>query len=352
MKVLPDRERRHLLQFYIAPKMGYRSRLIVAGILIGIGLLLQWLWAGQAQGLIILISLPMLFVGNLFLLVRGYDLRPSAGARHHAEWEKTTRDRFAEVRSLERRVKRWDETFTDVTCVTGFVCLLMVAGAVWLVATAIGAATGQSGTWAMLFICDAAVLILPHWLTGTRRGWRPAALSQQIGALEIAMRTVDRFKDPPCQVQPMFEMAGKGDKRSPHNARVFVRFPDGPEDFLGIQFQVAINNVQGTNYPYLYAVIVAKKPFQLISKHLLQIQRFVESANGPAPSGWQSLLGLDGEGRLLVETSREKDVDVVIIRQKTTKNSGYHTEPPVIRRIAKVTWSVAARLAAQPVAVS
>jgi hypothetical protein len=323
-QVLPDRERRHLLQFYLVPRLGYRTRLALAGGLIGVGFAIQLLVATQTPGPLIAITAPLLFVGNLFLLVRGYNLKPSQSL-YGGDWEKTTRDRFQEIRKLENQVKRWDQTFADLTCVPGVLCLIGVAGAVAAIWYFLQAADGTR-FWGPVFLADAMVLLLPHWVTGTRRGWRPTELVQQVESLETAVGVLDGFDDPPCQIQPMLQLAGCEANRTPMAARVFVRFPDGPEELLGLQFQVALNDVQGTKYPYLYAVVIAKKSFGLLREHLAAIRKL-------APG-------------LTVEPSKEQDVEVVVIRRPTTKTSGYHTEARMIRRIALRTWQVVSHIMA------
>ena len=320
--VLPDRERRHLLQFYFQPSMGYRTRLGLAAALISIGLAVQLLWFNDSVVWLLIVSLPFLLVANFCLLVRGYDLRPSHRL-HGGTWEKTTRDRFRNACRLEDQVKCWDEAFVDLTCGSGAMFLVLMAIAiaiVWLVLKS------QPSTrfWAPVFAADAAVLLVPHWITGTRRGWRPTELIQQVRSLETALKTIEAFQDPPCQIQPMFQLAGSGKNRTPVAARVFIRFPDGPEDLLGVQFQVSLNDVQGTKYPYLYAVIVAKEPFRLLEGHL----RNVAATAKP----------------LTVEPSREEGVEVIVIRQRTTKTSGYHTDASAVRQIAQATWKSVAQI--------
>jgi hypothetical protein len=237
--VLPDRERRHLLQFHVLPRMGYRSRLALAGGLICTGPAVQLSWPSRDLAPLLFISLPFLFAGTLFLLVRGYDLRPG----HRligGDWEKTTRDRFREACMLEAQVSRWDQTFADLTCVPGVLCLIALAAGTWMTWLVL---QSQSDTrfWAPVFVADAVVLLVPHWITGTRRGWRPTELIQQVKSLETALQAIERFEEPACQIQPMFQLAGTGEQRTPVAARVFIRFPDGPEEFLGLQFQVALH---------------------------------------------------------------------------------------------------------------
>ncbi len=330
---LPDREHRHLLQFYLLPKMAYGTRLAWAGSLIIAGLGLQLLIPADSVATLLVCSLPVLVAGTLLLLTRGYNLRPTHAMRK-GKWKKTTRDRFAKMRQLEQEVKNWDESSTDLTCVSGVVALFLLAVGVGTIAVIL-AQSPAARFWVPVFLADAVVLLLPHWLTGTRRGWRPVALRQIIDALEIALSTIDRFDAPPCQVQPLFEMTGKGERKVPINARVFVRFPDGPNGLLGLQFQVALNNVQGTNYPYLYAVIVADKDFGLLDRHETAINGVLRTPGGKK------------QGGLTVESSREDEVEVIVIRQRTTKTSGYHTKPPAIRHIAAAAWQGVEMIMAQ-----
>ena len=346
--VLPDRERRHLLQFYLLPELGYLTRIALAGGLIALGLAIQLLWAPPEVVLMLVGTLPIILAGNSLLLAQGFNLAPGYSVTH-GEWEKTTRDRFQEVRELQDSGRSWDHAFADVTCVLGVICLLGIGCLVFVITFAL-ASNRQMYYWAPVFAADALCLFLPHWISGTRRGWRPVALREQVDALETAVQAIDRYEDPPCQIQPMFEVAGRDDLRTPIGARVFIRFPDGPKGLLGLQFQVSINDVQGTNYPYLYAVVVARKSFGLLGEPLAECHRRL-----PPPIQPSGLLGLFGVGKknyLIVEDSSEEDVDVIIIRQHTTKQSGYHTEPATIAKLACEAWNFASGLVETPESIA
>ena len=261
-----------------------------------------------------------IYPGNLLLLIKGYNLKPSGGVAG-GTWEKTTRDRFREVARHEKSVRKWDETFSDITCVWGFISLLAIIGISVFILWKLNS-NPATMNWTAVFGIDAAVLLIPHWVTGLRKSWRPVALRQQVEALEVALSLIDFLDDPPCQIQPMFEMAGEGQTRVPVGARTFIRFPDGPEDFLGLQFQVALNDVQGTKHPYLYAVLVARKSFGLLEGNR---SKKIDS----------QLMGLT------VESNSEEEVDVIVIRQHTTKTSGYHTKKRAIQTIAQGAWQSA-----------
>ena len=292
----PDRERRHLLQFLFVPRLTYGTRFGLASLLLLAGLLVQLLWTGSAVLLVLFWSVPLLLLGNLLLLAKGYNLKPQ-GQRQLGDWEKSTREQFREVFELDKKVRSWDETAIDLTCKLGFLVFIVLAIVV-LIVTGVLTNLGPAGRhFAPIFLADAAVLLIPHFVTGVRRGWRPTALREIVGSLEVAMHTIDRYEEPACQIQPMFQVEGEGDQQKPLDARVFIRFPDADESFFGLQFQVSLNEVQGTNYPYLYAVLVAKKEFGL-GDHIAVARR---AAHG-----------------MTVELGLESDVDVIVIRRPTT----------------------------------
>lgn len=315
MKPLPDRERRHRLQFLFLNAMEYRRRLAASAALCLTGLGLQILWTA-APIVVAFLTVPLLLAGTLLLAVRGFDLEPD-GSSATGSWERTTRERFAGARSHQRAVERWDSTFADITCPGGAALFFLTGGIVFVLYLFLAATADPR--WGFYFAFDAVALLAPHWVTGTRRGWRPVGLARQIEALEVALAALEDRDRPATQVQPMFEMAGEGDRRTPVQARVFIRFPDAPEEFLGLQFQVSLNNVQGTYYPYLYAVVIARPSFGLLGQALDVI-----AVNCPG---------------LTVEASPSEDAQAVVIRQPTTPTSGYHTAPPAIRAIALAAWA-------------
>jgi hypothetical protein len=322
--LLPDRERRHLLQFHVLPRLTYVPRLAIAGGLVVAGAAVQIALLADAPKPGVLVGAALILGGNLLLLLRGYDLRPRI-PRGGGDWERTTFDRFREVRHRDVAVRRWDRAFLDVSCGRGVIALvLLVVAPVAAALFMMDAARVDESVMAAILV-DAAVVLLPHWLTGLRRMWRPVDLEERVGALLDAHAALEDFREPPCQVKPMFRMVGEGESRVPVDARMFIRFPDGPEDLLGFQLQVSINDVQGTRYPYLYAVLVARPAFGLIDRHLADVE-----AVSPG---------------LTVETSREEDAEVIVVRQHTTDKTGYHTNRRKIAIIARTAWRAAAAMA-------
>jgi hypothetical protein len=76
------------------------------------------------------------------------------------------------------------------------------------------------------------------------------------------------------------------------------------KDFLGLYAQVVVNEVNGTSYPYLYVVLVAKKGYGL---------RNAFDKYSP------------GSG-MIKEFRDQSEVEVIVIRQETTPRSGYFTD--------------------------
>jgi hypothetical protein len=83
--------------------------------------------------------------------------------------------------------------------------------------------------------------------------------------------------------------------------------------------QISINSVQGRDFPYFYCVLVAKEEFGALRV-------------GPPPKGIE------------VEPGHDAGVQVVVMRQATTKNAGYHTDPEAARRILAFALGEARRV--------
>ena len=99
------------------------------------------------------------------------------------------------------------------------------------------------------------------------------------------------------------------------DARLMLRpARDDGSGFLGVQVQVAMNNVRGTDYPYLYAVILGKGAFRL-------------------PDGPTRQRSVEGDVDLVCEPGEGEGVRYVVIRQHADTSGGWHTQPEHIRAI-------------------
>jgi hypothetical protein len=316
MKVLPDAEQRGVVVFKVWKSLDYRPRLVVSFGLIAAGLVVQLVtesfWTGVG---------PVL-AGNLLLLVSGYDNRVDFGAfQHDTHWERVEMERLERLQELDKMMRKWDADVLDVTSGRGaFVGFLVAAG---LAAGAIF----FDGDARILFL-DGLVLLVPHWVTGVRSILRKPKLMVRVDTIRSALdSTADLLG--PHTVEPMMLLRGGEDPEAaklPEDVKFKVDIAGHHEDFLGLYGQVVINDVQGKSYPYFYVVIVAK------DGHGLR-----EMEDGfLAPEG------------MTAEFTRQDNVEVFVLRQKTTKTSGYHTTSGKAVQILREGLAVAESVAAMP----
>lgn len=303
--LLPTAERRGEIHFYIAKGLAYGPRLAIAFGLMALGLIIEvvlmesfW-WAG----------LPVVLAGVIMLLSKGFDNTVKT-KRAKEEWRPARREEVARIVELNRQQKKWDQDAIDITCTRGFLTLVAVAVIIGLIARFV---LGASVATLTMLGANAAVMLLPFWITGARSILKndrlviKSELLLELGGLfERAKRPGEEF-----QYQMQTTQARDGSGEVPDDVKALVLFHEAPETFLGLQLQVAINSVQGKDYPYFYCVLVARPAFGGLGRDQLD----------PPPH------------RILIEPKREGDVDIAVIRQKTTKKSGYHTKPRVAARI-------------------
>ncbi|MHC5212098.1 MAG: hypothetical protein ACYTG2_15370 [Planctomycetota bacterium] len=309
--MLPRVEDRGVVVFKVWQGVGYERRLAIAFVLIVAGLGLQIATGGFLAGL-----LPLL-LGNVMLLVAGYDNRVDAtGWDAGANWERVEPDKLDELIALDRRIRSWDRSALDVTSTSGAMLFLVVGGG--LVALAV--LTGGAGR---VLALDALVLLLPHWVTGVRRILVRPKLITRVQALRDALEDCrERLADRSVH---LLMLLGSGETRIPSDVKFKVDAPALGTDFLGLYGQVVINEVQGASYPYFYVVLVAKQGFGLEA---------AAAAYDPPP-------------KLTCELKPEGAVEVLVLRQTTSKTGGYHTKPSAAARLLGEGLGVLAELEAR-----
>ncbi|NIS63716.1 MAG: hypothetical protein GTO05_00955 [Gemmatimonadales bacterium] len=211
-------------------------------------------------------------------------------------------------------MRRWDRSLMDVTNPWGLIAFILVVGALVLW----GAAT--DGLWRILAV-DAGVLLIPHWVTGIRSILVRPKLLVRIDTIEgVLDRASVRLRD--HTVTLMMLLSGT-ETPVPDDVKFKVDINGRADGFLGLYGQVVINEVQGSSYPYFYVVLVAKNGFGL---------RDAFRAYRPSED-------------ITKEFKREKNVEVFVLRQHTTKTSGYHTKPGAAFRIFDWGLRIAERVA-------
>jgi hypothetical protein len=258
-------------------------------------------------------GLVLLLAGHLPLWVRTQTTAPGGATPAHEEiWAPVEDDWLTRVDDLEKRGARWDTTPWDISNSTGCLSLVGLLLLLAVVAFLLGAAFGPDALWRVAVA--APLLFVPLWLNGMRTTWNPSELRKKGEALAVARAAIEEAAGEDFDLVPLLALREGRRGHYPVDARLMAR-PAREDDsgFLGVQVQVAMNNVRGTDYPYLYAVVLAKGGFAF-----------------PKGPGRQRLHGLD----LVLEPGQSEGVRYLVVRQHADRSGGWHTEPETIRRIA------------------
>jgi len=245
----------------------------------------------------ILVGLPFIVCCLILNLIKGISIKPTASS--DLKWQEVTKDKIAAVLAHCRRVKKFRSR--NLGCF-----FVPAVGLLFFGIFALPLFSEAPPPFALsAAVIDALILFAGLLLGGRRSAWMPYALDVKA---EIVMRILESplvKNDPSLTAVPYLEIGRAGSGAFPNDARIQVRFKDAPEGFIGLQGQVSINTVRSSMYPYFYVVLVARSEFGLF-------ERFKKLA-----------VFLDN---ITTEKKKEGDVDVVVIRQTTTKTSGYHTD--------------------------
>ncbi len=309
-----SRSGRGIVIFHLWQSLSYGPRLLLSFSLIAAGFLLQLASGFSDYGaLLIVAGAVLLFSGNLFLLVKGYDNRVEQGRLDPAaSWEPVGIEKLRRLVALDRQMGKWDTSYMDITNKRGFWAFVVLAGA-------LGAGILFMPGVVRLLALDAALLLLPHWFTGTRRLLRLPKLMVKaeaiLGVLETVQPEIEDWdldvlmelkgKDVQLPQDIKFRLMPKKEEGGEEGAEAAPVGRSGAGDFLGFYGQCSTNDVQGTSYPYFYTVLVARKGYGL--------KQLFESYKKPR--------GINAD------FDTEDEVETFVIRQSTGKKQGYHTNP-------------------------
>lgn len=310
---LPEPQRRGEIHFWVAKFMPYRARLLAAFICLAAGFALQLALSNALTGAAFLLA------ASLLTLVKGYTNLPGA-LKGNRQWRTGEKDQLLKILDVARRARAWDQSVVDITCVRGLAALLLIA------IPFIGLSFylhchGRNDWLASVLVLDAAALLLPHWVTGVRKILTNAPLTVKVANLlrVYQLWEKDRTADEAMVTQIEVQTAEKGEM--PVDAKLVLRLPALGDAFLGVQIQVVLNNVQGKDYPYLYCVLVSRNELQMRTR-----------LSPRPPSG------------IVTEWQNDDGMDILVIRQATSRTSGYHTDSAAITRIFQFTLAQARAL--------
>jgi hypothetical protein len=290
--------------FHIWKSLPYKMRILLSFTLILSGFIIQYQMLNFFPGVI------LVFVGNLFLLVKGYDNRIKlASYKSDSEWANTSEEQLQRIVEMNKKNQKWDISAIDITSGLGVFVFLIILVAIIVICIN---NPFNSNAGILILISNIVLLILPHWFTGVKRITTVPAM---VNKIKLYQELMQNFQKELEQDQIVYLMLVQGkDQKLPADLKMKIKFQNQTEDFLGLYAQISMNNVKGQDYPYFYVVLVAKQAAGLLGK----IQQQIEMPTN-----------------VIKEYKLENDVEILVIRQYTTKDSGYYTDPDITGTIFK-----------------
>ena len=206
---------------------------------------------------------------------------------------------------------KWDRDALDISNALGVFSFLFFSAMAVILSFWLGSLAGDSRV-TRIFLLDAALLVLPLWITGMRYILKQPNLAIRIDIILKLHEEFQAFKQEGEIFKPALMLASKGKGGTvPVDARFSIAFPESPQGFYGLQTQINLNVVQGNSYPYFYCVLAAIPGFGL--------------------SSFKDKISLSKD--VICEFQKDARAEVLVIRQRTTRKSGYHTK---VRRCVEI----------------
>ncbi len=305
----PLPEQRDSVRFHFAKKLPYNTRINLTLLLLIVGFLLQLIFMNPVYGI------PLLVIGIGLVLVKGYDSRARIKSFSlDPDWKTVTIDEIREIEQLRKRSRKWDSDALDISNPLGFFSLIFFGGLALAVSVGLGILAVDFRVTVILAV-DTAIILVPLWFSGIKRILKQSNLAIKVKIILNLHEEFENLKQEDEVFKPSLMLAkGKEGETVPVDVRFSVAFPDSPEGLYGLQAQINLNVVQGTSYPYFYCVLAAKPGYGL-SPYKEKI-RLAE--------------------KIICEYQQDSRAEVLVIRQHTTKKSGYHTKDPKCAEILEV----------------
>lgn len=297
----PPPEQRDSVKFHFAKNLPYNMRFNLTLLLLVAGFALQLLFMSALYGV------PFLLSGIGLVLVKGYDSRIRIkGFSQDPKWKSVTIEKIQEIDQLRKRSKKWDTDALDISNSFGFFSLIIISGLAIVASVVLGELAKDRRVTIILAI-DIAIFMVPLWFSGMKFIMKQPNLAIKVRIILRLYEAFQSLKQEGEEFKPALMLSrGKDDQTIPNDIRFSIAFPDSPEGFYGLQAQVNLNVVQGTSYPYFYCVLAAKPGFGLSQyKDEIQLRK-----------------------KIICEYQEDSRAEVLVIRQHTTKKSGYHTKDP------------------------
>jgi hypothetical protein len=305
----PSPESRDVVRFFFLKNLSYTTRIRLSFFLALIGFLLQIYFLNLWSGILFIAA------ASLLMTAKGFDSRARLKSfSMDSKWTEVPLSKLQEIEQLRKKISKWDSSFLDVSNALGCFGLILVLGAGIAFAKGVEFVADDSRLF-LIVSADLFVLFLPLWFTGMRFILKQPVLHIKIKIVQKMSQVFKSNAKPGESFKPSLMLTRKESKTVPTDARFMIDFFDSPDGFYGLQAQININTVQGHKYPYFYCVLAAERGFGLA--------RFQEK--------------VDFTDKVICEYQEDKKAEVLVIRQFTTKKSGYHTKDPICGQILEIS---------------
>jgi hypothetical protein len=259
-----------------------------------------------------LLGVALMSSGGLFVSARHYRNKPADIGLE--DWRPASMTEFNRIlANLERTKKaRLPLLYRRGCGVAVIVAILFVA----LVSLAT--------QWRIVsrFLVAAAALSYPLLLTGHVRLWTPKELKMRMEAFRPVAAAAEKTDTLGLVVTPYLRLdKDKEGREIPEDVRLLIEPRRKPDDFVGVQFQVTVNNGPNGAVPYMYAVFLCR-------------------GTGGSYTRF-SALEVDG---FEIEPGSDTEYGFVVLRQETSAG-GYHTRPEDCVKLLEVVTRALAEAA-------
>ncbi len=302
--------------FILFPSMPFWLRALLSFIL------LLFIFTFQLAGL------TLLWIGLFVLLallnwVRAVEIEMPRFIPNQADWKEVTEREFSMAIEKALQVKRWRLGLQKKFAVAVALLFIFWIGGILVLTSLPSFASWLFADKARVYTAiDLLLLSALAFFTGNRKLWEPEDFAEKLLALKTAWDFLKQNREPERSDSIQLLVRKTKGGYVPVDAKLFCRYRKGDEGFYGVQIQVSVNKVQNRKYPYLYAVLVAKLGFGL-----------KERAEGAALPSW-----------LLREYKKEREVEIIVLRQRTSKSGGYHTPESRIKEIVGAALLLAKKI--------
>jgi hypothetical protein len=276
---------------YMIPKIPLMLRFVIFTIVVCTGVWYQFYYPGGTWW----IGCLLILVGGFFVIAKDFFNKPlDLGFE---DWQPATKEEFKKINDNLKLTKKAKYPFYfrkpfGISVVSALLLMLLL----------IRIMDDSPDYNIMLAIFDSALIAGPVLIGGSIKLWMPGDLKLKMERFDTIMEECLKSGDK-LIIAPYIRLdKDKEGRQIPEDIRLLVEPRRKPDELIGVQVQVAINNGPNGAVPYMYAVFLCKGRGKLFE-----------------------YFGSQDYENMIKEPGGDKDYGYVVVRQPTG-GSGYHTD--------------------------